>query len=88
MNKNGFVIANQDEEFLVYLKEKPGCTLKGWGRSPEQAKVFKTRFQAIQTMKKIGTEKYSLWLLSYSDIGEQIEIGCNDETLPPWFRKL
>jgi hypothetical protein len=47
MSKTGFVIANQYEEFLVYLKEKPGCILKGWGGSPEQAKVFKTRFQAI-----------------------------------------
>jgi hypothetical protein len=88
MSKTGFVIANQHEEFLVSFKEKPGCTLTVWGGSPEQAKVFKTRFQVIQTMKKIGTEKYSLWLLSYSDVGEQIEIGCDDDTLPPWFRKL
>ena len=88
MSKTGFVIANQHEEFLSSLKEKPGSTLILWARTPELAKVFKTRFQVIQTMKKIGTEKYSLWLLSYSDVGEQIEIGCDDDTLPPWFRKL
>jgi hypothetical protein len=80
----GFIIANNDEEFLVAWRRRPGSYGNAWTSFPDLAHLFPSPELASNVIKVM--DFYSkLWVLSLFELPDgQIFVGSNDEKKPEW----
>lgn len=80
----GFIIANNDEEFLAAWRRRPGSYLIGWTPCPDLAHLFPTPELASNVIKVL--DYYTkLWVLNLFQLPNgQIFVGTNDEKKPEW----
>ncbi len=56
MNRSGFVIANQQAEYLADYRDIGGAIMRAWCKTPERALRFKSMFSAQRAIKKSGID--------------------------------
>ena len=79
----GFVIANDDEEFLHAWKRHPGYSLMGWALSPARAHVFQTREHASNVIRLLEYHS-KLWILDLFDSPGQFVVSTESRNRPQW----
>lgn len=79
----GFVIANDDEEYLHDFFESRGAVVKTWARHPDFALVFVTRLEARQMVWKLRQDS-KLWVLELFDSGSQLIVVTSESERPTW----
>lgn len=83
----GFVIANNEEEYLHSWKHQPAYSLKVWTLSPGKAHLFETREIASNVI--ILLDHYSkLWILDLFDSPDAYVVGTNPSERPQWLPVL
>ena len=83
MNFLGYVIANGEEEYLVYAKDRGGVHLRGWSRSPGQARRFSSRQLARNAARKMGVG-YPLYVLELHESDTQFMVATDEAKRPSW----
>lgn len=83
--KIGYVIANNDEEFLIDVRESKSAVVKAWARYPDFALVFVTRLEARQMIFKLR-QHCTLWALELWDFGSQLVVTTPEPNAPAWLR--
>jgi hypothetical protein len=83
--KKGYVIANQNEEFVHEIQTAPGYLKTGWSKKPDFAKVFETRSKCRKAIKLLQSPKYKLWELGILETENQYILSCQSTERPPWF---
>jgi hypothetical protein len=80
----GFIIANDDEEFIALWRRRPGSYFTFWTPQPDQAHLFPSAELASNVIKLL--DFYSkLWVLHLFELPNgQIFVGSNDEKKPEW----
>lgn len=82
MKKKGYVIANENEEFLAECKENDLGRLIKWALTPELALVFQDKKYAEKTINQIQDKK--LWVLTLFENKKQLAVGTEEEDKPHW----
>lgn len=85
--KNGFIIANEYEQFVSRLKVVDGLPLVGWSSLLSQAMVFKNQElcrKVMMALISIGTN-YSLWEMAIRETKSRLYLVSSCEVNPPWF---
>lgn len=82
----GYVIANDDEEFLIDVRESKSAVVKAWARHPDFALVFVTRGEARRMILKLH-QHCKLWALELWDMGSQLIVTTPDKTAPRWLHR-
>jgi len=83
MNFLGYVIANGEEEYLVYAKDREGVHLRGWSRSPGQARRFSSRQLARKACRKMDVG-YPLYVLELRESDSQFMVATDEAERPSW----
>jgi hypothetical protein len=82
----GFVIANDEEEFLTDVRESSSVVVKAWARHPDFALVFVTRLEARQMIFKLR-QHCKLWALELWDFGSQLVVTTPEKIAPSWLHR-
>lgn len=85
--KKGFIIANQNEEFVADVKFGNGFHSVAWSIKPGLAMVFPSSSKCRKVMKRIASPKYNLWEMTIMETETQYIVGCSCSVNPPWFSK-
>ncbi len=83
--KSGYIIANQNEEFLAIAETTPTHDLLAWTPDPGLAKVFSSSSKCRKVMRAIASAKYRLWELTIAETERQYIVGFTGDNRPPWF---
>ena len=84
MKKNGFVIANQAEEFLASYSVTDGVISRSWAIVPDLAFVFKTIQQADKVVQELESN-YPLYVLGIKETDSKYEVfPPRKGTYPKW----
>lgn len=83
--KSGYIIANQNEEFIASYQVNEAFTALSWTLSPAFAHVFNTRSECRKAMKAVISPKYDLWEMTIIETATQYIVGCSCSVLPPWY---
>lgn len=85
--KKGFIIANENEEFVSSFKNLDGSFLVLWCSLPGDAQVFTTTSLCRHAMKLIhkNFEKYDLWELGIFENERNFLVTSNCSKNPPWW---
>lgn len=84
-HKIGYVIANDEEEYLADVHESRSVVVKAWARCPDFALVFVTRLEARQMIYRLRQQS-KLWALELWDYGSQLVVATSDPKPPRWLR--
>lgn len=79
----GYVIANNDEEYLFDVQFSPGIAGKAWARHPDFARVFVTRGEAREMLARLHLD-YPAWVLELYDAGSQHIVATPERNRPAW----
>jgi hypothetical protein len=83
VKKIGYVIANQDEEFLQAYRIKPAYIYRVWTGFCCDAKVFHTQAKALSIVKKLENQ-YPLWVLELYESPSQFIVSTDQAEKPKW----
>lgn len=79
----GYVIANDDEEYLHDFYDSRGAVVKTWARLPDFAQVFIIRLEARQMIYKLN-QNSTLWVLELWDYDSHFVVTTQDDNRPSW----
>ena len=83
-----FILANDQEEFLVDYKNQPGAISRGWGLFPDRAKRFPTRQAAEHAIRKLEAG-YPVYAVELLDDGDRFIVAADeDHPRPSWLAAL
>lgn len=82
MKRKGYVIANENEEFLAEWKESDLGRLLKWSQTPEFALIFHDKKHAKKAIDKLTDKK--LWILVLLENKKQYAVGSDEEDKPHW----
>jgi hypothetical protein len=82
--KLGYVVANDREEFLVYIGGSPGVSNRTWSLNPAMARIY-TRSDAVRIARELGV---SYWSLEISETASQYIVTGNGNNSPEWLKPL
>lgn len=83
MKKCGFIIANDDEKFLVYYTFIGGACVRSWTLSLNDALVFQERSLALMAVEKM-TPSFRLWVLELYETDKQFALATDEDEKPDW----
>jgi hypothetical protein len=85
MKKLGFIIANDNEEFLHKYFVSEDSSGRAWSITPELALIFRTRAKAEAAFKELEKEvDYRLWILVLFETKKQLMVGSDEDIVPDW----
>jgi hypothetical protein len=70
----GFVIASEFEDYLGAYIETRHMTHKAWVKTPNDAMVIRTKFQAVDLLRKLNLH-YSAWVLELWENDKQLVVS-------------
>jgi len=82
----GYVIANENEEFLHSFKADNFHTITAWTRNPALAFRHKTSRLCQERIKRLNG-KNSLWEMELLETDSHFLVGSSSENVPPWIVK-
>ena len=71
VKKIGFIIVNDNEEFLMDYQGQGGVASYQWSRIPDLSQIFYTQNQATRIVKKME-DSYQLWVLGLYETEENL----------------
>lgn len=86
MRKLGYVIVNDDEEYLADYQDRGGVRVRWWARVPDFARVFSTRSKASDVLKKMAHHS-RLWILELHETDRQLAVVSGEEKRPEWLNR-
>lgn len=86
MKKLGFIIANENEEFLAEFEDTTEYTSVGWSIVLDLAKVYSNPEEAGCVARKVKTP-YKKWVCLLSENKSQLIVTVAGDDVPPWIEK-
>lgn len=84
--REGFIIANEHEEFVAGLKVLDGLPFVLWSDLLSQAMIFESQElcqEVLVTLASLYSGRF--WEMTIKETETQLILGCDCELLPSWF---
>lgn len=85
--KIGYVIANDDEEYLADIVDRGGMVGRCWSRVPDFAMRFSSRSKALRKIQKFDMGR-KVYVLELHDLGSQYGVASDQEERPAWLELM
>jgi hypothetical protein len=85
MKKKGYIIANENEEFLAEWQENELTRLTKWAKTPELALIFHKKNYAEKVINAMPDKK--LWICELLENKRQLAVACEYEDAPEWLKQ-
>jgi hypothetical protein len=87
MKKLGYVIANDEEEYLNSYCIKPDSISRAWSPLCSYAKVFQTKTHAQKVIQRLDV-LVQLWVLELYENERHLIVTTEQENVPKWLVQI